>query len=91
MTDYIERDLALNKNMFGNTNPIVYRTYAEELIKSIPTADVVEVVRCKDCQYYDKKYHICLTHSEEPDQYSKGCYVRMNEDDFCSYGERKAK
>lgn len=62
-----------------------------EHLSDISSADVVEAVRCKDCQYYDKKYHICLTHSEEPDQYSKGCYVHMNEDDFCSYGERKAK
>ena len=50
--------------------------------------DVVEVVRCRDCKYYDKKYHQCKLHSEEPDQYSTGFIFNMQEDDFCSYGER---
>ncbi len=41
--EYIERKVVLKKNMYGNANPITHRTYAEELIKSIPAADVVEV------------------------------------------------
>ena len=41
--EYIERESLLKRNMYGNSNPITYRTYAEELIKSAPTADVVEV------------------------------------------------
>jgi len=24
-----------------------------------PTVDAVEVVRCKDCKYYDGEYHYC--------------------------------
>ena len=51
--------------------------------------DRVEVVRCRDCKYYDKKYHQCKLHSEEPDQYSTGFIFNMQEDDFCSYGERR--
>ena len=58
-------------------------------ILDIPTADVAEVVRCKDCKHYDKKYHQCKLHSEEPDQYYTGFIFCMQEDDFCSYGERK--
>ena len=59
-----------------------------DLIMKQPTIDVAEVVRCRDCKYYDKKYHQCKLHSEEPDQYSTGFVFNMQEDDFCSYGER---
>lgn len=43
MAEYIERKAILKRNIYGNANPITYRTYAEELIKSMPAADVVEV------------------------------------------------
>lgn len=43
MKEYIEREALLKKNMYGNANPITHRTYAKNLIKSAPAADVVEV------------------------------------------------
>lgn len=65
----------------------------EDIIRKeiIEEVSVKAIVRCKDCQHYDKNYHNCNLHSEEPDQYSTGFYFRMNEDDYCSYGERKEK
>ncbi len=49
-----------------------------------PTADVVEVVRCKDCKYYEVA---------EYDGGTKNvCRLlrrQMQEDDFCSYVERR--
>ena len=62
---------------------------AMNAIDEMPNADVVLVVRCRDCKYYDKKYHQCKLHSEEPDQYSTGFIFNLQEDDFCSYGERR--
>lgn len=51
---------------------------------SHPTADVVEVVRCKDCKYYEiHKPTITLNCERE------GKLVPMMPDDFCSYGERR--
>ena len=54
-------------------------------LRSIPTADVVEVVRCKDCKYASpngeygcKAYHFKLYETHE-----------MKADDFCSRGERR--
>ena len=61
----------------------------EGAIAEQPITDVAKVVRCKDCEHYDKKYHQCKLHSEEPDQYYTGFIFCMQEDDFCSYGERK--
>lgn len=43
-------------------------------IGDIPYADVVEVVRCKDCKY-------AMTQDCPMDE--------QYEDDYCSYGERK--
>lgn len=49
-----------------------------------PTADVVEVVRCKDCKYY-RAY-------EPPiEDFDGWCTVNENEYDkefYCQYGER---
>lgn len=55
-------------------------------IKSAPTADVIEVVRCMHCIYLKtsiNKTHYCNLFSSVWDKF----YVRV--DDFCSYGERK--
>lgn len=49
-----------------------------------PTADVVEVVRCKDCKFCCKffcrgnRYYCCGEF-----------WVAVTEEDFCSRGERK--
>lgn len=56
--------------------------------KNIPTADVVEVVRCKDCEYYERcesclvgVVYVCT---------KQGCMrVQKEPDDFCSYGHKK--
>ena len=52
----------------------------DAIIESAPTADVVEVVRCKDCKWFN----------------DFGCAIRIvdesdkpKEDDFCSFGERR--
>ena len=48
----------------------------------MPTADVVEVVRCGNCMHYDKKYRLCRLLHDEP--------IEMDGGDFCRYGERKS-
>ena len=49
-----------------------------------PTVDAVEVVRCKDCKWYERKYpwnnaSTMCSYLEFP----------MDDNDFCSWGERK--
>ena len=43
MAEYISREELVIKNWYGNTKPLEWRSYTNELIKSIPAADVVEV------------------------------------------------
>jgi hypothetical protein len=54
------------------------------VIKSAPIADVVEVVRCKDCKYWQDN------NDRYPHQECRwGNYETPDPDDYCSYGELK--
>lgn len=60
----------------------------KEIIKKQPTADVVEVVRCKDCKYYKEATvggieNLMLCHRLSPTK----TFCMSN--DFCNYGIRK--
>lgn len=50
----------------------------DALVDSIPAADVIPVVRCKDC----------IHRYGAPGQPNIQC-AQMHDDDFCSYGERR--
>ena len=65
---------------------LVERLFADgvyAVIETFPAADVVPVEGCKDCKYY--RYDI-------KDEFSS-CYLGSlsgpDENNFCSYGERK--
>ena len=60
---------------------------AQEIVKDIPTADVVEVVRCKDCKHYECGK--CQKILYIMDGYYQGTLEMKRSDDFCSNGERK--
>ena len=68
----------------------IFTSYEEETVKRAlqyaPTADVVAVVRCKDCKHYG------FTENRIPQEQVWWCYKWFNvrkEMDFCSYGEIK--
>lgn len=59
-------------------------------IDELPRADVVEVVRCKDCKHCEVIYpfkHIGMEAVER--LYCKSDHKSRMATDFCSYGERK--
>ena len=56
---------------------------AAETIDQVPAADVAPVVRCKDCKHYDRSE--CYHPRHERHLQS----ICQEDDDFCSYGERK--
>jgi hypothetical protein len=59
-----------------------YTVALKHEVDAIPTADVVEVCRCKDCAYAGKD----IMHD---DMYGCSFYRDMRKgDDFCNYGKR---
>lgn len=58
---------------------------AEEIVHAIPAADVVEVVRCKDCAWCHAGY--CEKYD---DLIPFGCANKPWEDWFCADGRRRA-
>ena len=85
--DYISREDAkdaLQEKVFHNLTDEFYG--AMQVLDELPPADVVQVVRCKDCKWATKStelpgWYMCKC-EEAFDYYAKP-------DDFCSYGERK--
>lgn len=59
-----------------------------EMVENAPTVDAVEVVRCKDCKYWER-----LTDGNlcgDCNGHRNGLQVEYTtEDDFCSYGEKR--
>ena len=56
-------------------------------IKDAPTVDAVPVVRCKDCIYQNK---LKVTGGVLCDHKKGLMSTKLKDDDFCSYGVRRA-
>lgn len=98
MPEYIERDIFINNELI----PLAKQQQKKGVLMAIqklneaPTADVVKVVRCKDCEH---SRPLCHTEKKIYNDDCVGCTkistsyhsVIMNENDFCSYGELKER
>ena len=63
-----------------------------ERISKQDGADVVEVVRCKDCEWYREGNHFLAPTKfcyRLKDSDGKNMAYNMSEMDYCSYGRRK--
>ena len=88
--EYIEREAAIAvihkwlSDIFGIDE--VECTVLNKRLNAIPAADVVPVVRCKDCEYWDATQEAPL---------SEGCFLCTLEggypkgDFYCALGERR--
>ena len=91
MPEYIEVETAVdfvknNTPCFGDETSM---RCVERSIRNAPTADVVEVVRCKDCEHYIE--YPLSKRAKEIAPWSK-CNKNKHlvyPTDFCGYGERK--
>ena len=101
-TEYIEREAAkrelLSWAVCMNHPEYLMRDDALHIIDSIPAADVVKVLRCRDCKYWGDEagklqhsdgvlFARCKVHNYLIDGRHTGWCPTEN--DFCSYGERK--
>lgn len=84
MVDYISRDVAIIEFMDNDLDHIQAPNGKEavQILSDIPAADVVPVVRCKECKF------------RENDDFCTGrgfpCQL-VPDDGFCDKGERKVR
>lgn len=97
MTRYIDADKIiehLNDEIEGCKDcdecfrPVTYGTrlgleYSKSLVETAETADVVRIVRCKDCIHRDPEDKKCDCSFQ-----ARGGMFPMDDNDFCSYGEK---
>lgn len=88
MAEYIERDKVLAFAYWAGEGHIRYGVVDIDDIENIPAADVVPVVRCKDCKHFETPYCMLCKTRIGAGYWSHDMAYRKP-DDFCSYGERK--
>ena len=71
---------------FDRLTDSICQGQAEDVVAEAPTIDAVPVVRCGECKHYDKfsTWSACTYWSGDPYEQAS-----VNDDDFCSYGERR--
>lgn len=69
---------------------------SKQLLKLLPVVDAVPVVRCAGCKHYHAETGYCDKNSHFIDSEGMSCspaespnWTIWDENDFCSYGERK--
>ena len=78
MSRYIDADEFLEDNKEFADREIEHPRYQETVRELIDEAPSIDIVRCKECKYYEADW----------------CYWRdeaITADDFCSYGEREGE
>ena len=83
MSRYIDVDELLTRL----PDDLPYKASVKRVLTQAPTADVVEVVRCKDCQLRYVPYRCALWYASAND---KAYFAERGPYFYCSYGERKA-
>lgn len=100
MAEYIEREefykhfqniITVHEAVINGSNyPVFICDHVLHEIRNFPTADVVEVVRCKDCRHFgkNKEYRDTKLPFSFCDKFHHNI---MTDNDFCSYGEKRSE
>lgn len=95
MADYIDRERlkeAFNADL--QTLQTVYEHTMNLILMDIdeaPAADVAPVVRCRECKHFNLETHECENELLSTDHEGGASYsLNFCDEDFCSYGERRA-
>lgn len=88
--DYIRRDFALAGTELYKYGEMDIEAVCAEHIQRLPAADVVEVVRCKDCamHYVTLGRDMCTRNAHGSGDHWIGLTATLP-DAFCSRGRRK--
>lgn len=82
MADYIDREELLKKAYVFDTQSNMQWVSMKD-IKSMPSVDAVEVVRCKDCKH---RYKSSVYEHERCDRL---IIPVLDDDFFCKWGEKE--
>lgn len=87
LQEYVKkRDIvALYIDKWSENSPVTIEIWID--LMKMKKADVVEVVRCRDCAYYREENGYCMN----PHCSSSFYGHRVNEYHYCSYGERRVE
>lgn len=89
MAEYLDREAVLHA-ILGEPTESHYPDWYADKIKALPSADVVPVVRCRDCKHFNREQMECENEAVSTDHEGGAQYsLNFEPDDFCSYGERK--
>lgn len=94
MAEYIDREELKTQFMLESSLRYIKTLEdVEKIVDFVSAVDVVPVVRCKDCKYFEPKNSletqgVCMCGEKEMN-YGGEFYPFA--DDYCSYGERRAK
>ena len=85
MSEYIDREAAYEvlTEYYHHSTEFQHLALKDALAR-VPAADVVSVVRCKDCRHRDPEDHKCDSGEME----RQGYPFKVADDYFCAYGER---
>lgn len=91
MTEYITKEQAIDEvwDAFTSRDDPDLGRVIEENIERLPAADVVEVVRCKDCRYFTPQAGWGGGQCSYLEDKFELPEVLIFDDDYCSDGERK--
>ena len=70
-----ERQFLLNREQYGAENVLVH--HAINVIAELPIIRQPEIVRCKDCKWYDERISVC-----------DNCGLPREQTFFCADAER---
>ena len=87
--------LAAIDKVFYETNPRgeeqIGVLKCRRIVRTAPTVDAVEVVRCKDCVYYKPGKHFKdVNFCQRLPYYAEKGGLNVSDEDFCSHGERRS-
>lgn len=88
---YVKKEAIVEFITKGLNNPDKTKAFGHDAIEILteieyaPTADVVEVVRCKDCKHFGRD----MGHGKHDCKKYEMPYCLEN--DYCSYGERRTE
>ena len=87
MSDYIKRNdvLRIMRRAFD------FDYDEATAVENLPAADVVEIVRCKDCKYGEENCKSPIYGMWCKRFGAEKSYLAVLPTDYCSYGERKEK